>query len=399
MREQTQTTTTTSTKSTKAPTRTISGAFTDLMRDLGFLKTKKVASRKDIQNQQELIDDIIKESRRLRERMMLIRIKPKKIETKGLTEEEVEAAEEAERKRVAQHQRTIATLILKLEDFNMSKAPDTREIDKLLYRLCDDLQEAYRVGDDQTAHYILETFTYGIATGHKELLDNERIREGEIMTKREKKVETYLKMAQASQNIFQCIAAVEANTQKLKKDGENLKVQLQEVNAYKKEHPEAMENIKTAGGHMNKLKGTALELASLMKTSVRTFKECELLRKQIALDKTEMNDFKSMVSNMEISQNQPNIVAKKELKAYMKELGNELMKRVNSQLSDIVEMDSTFNDFYNSMDAVFEQPELELYINGALKEFEDMEMTMADDRAAADRMGKDVDNYIPDQEN
>jgi len=166
---------------------------------------------------------------------------------------------------------------------------------------------------------------------------------------------------------------------------------MNEIDDFKKDkaHPEnaaAVEIIQKAGGRMNKLTGAALELASMMQSAVRTYKEAELLRKQISLDKADMNDYNTMVSQMEITLNQPNEHAKRELMDYIKELGDQLVVKVNTQVNDIIEKNALFTDYFNSMEAVFQSPGLETVVLDALNEYEKMNRKFDEEKAAFDRM-------------
>ena len=349
----------------------VAGVFTRIGQTLGLKKTP----REEVLDEQKLINEIISENDRLRNRLQAISFRAKNIPERQMAED----------------QRKIAMLIVKLGDYDISRMPDTREIDRVLFNLCDELEDAYKKGDTLTSTYIIQTLTYGIANGHKPLLENEKNRETEVMEWREKKVQTYLKITQATQNVFQCGASIKANTAKMETDVVRLKEQMKEIDDFKKdkEHPEnaaAVEVIQKAGGRMNKLTGPALELASMMQSAVRTFKESELLKKQISLTKTDMNDYNSMVSQMEITLNEPNEHAKRELMDYAKELGNELVVKVNNQVNDIIEKDAILNDYFNSMDAVFQQPALEEYILSSLSEYEKMQRKFDEDKAAFGRM-------------
>lgn len=348
----------------------LGGVFTKIGESLGLKKSK----REELMDEHKLIDAIIRENERLSNRMKAISFRAKNMPAEQM----------------ASDQRTMAMLIVKLGNYDISSMPDTREIDGALYKLCDELEDAYQKGDHLTTRYILQTFIYAIVNGHKPLLENEKEREDAVMQRREQKVQTYLKITQATKNIFQCGCSIDANTKKKQKDVENLKAKMEEIDAFKndKDHPEnaaALEVIQNVGGRMNKLTGPALELASMMQSAVRIFKESELLTKQVSLTKTEMNDYRTLVSQMEINLNEPNIEAKKELIEYAKELGNELLVKVNDQVKDIIDTNAVVTDYFNSMDAVFEQPALEEYILGSLSEYEKMERRFAEDKAAAAR--------------
>lgn len=349
----------------------VTGVFTRIGQTLGLTKTP----REEVLDEQKLINEIIGENDRLRSRLQAISFRAKNIPEKQMAED----------------QRKIAMLIVKLSDYDISRMPDTREVDRALFNLCDELEDAYKKGDTLTSTYIIQTLTYGIVNGHKPLLENEKNREAEVMEWREKKVQTYLKITQATQNVFQCGASIKANTAKMENDVERLKDQMKEIDDFKKDkdHPEnaaAVEVIQKAGGRMNKLTGPALELASMMQSAVRTFKESELLKKQISLTKTDMNDYNSMISQMEITLNEPNEHAKRELMDYAKELGDELVVKVNNQVNDIIEKNAILTDYFNSMDAVFQQPALEEYILGSLNEYEKMQRKFDEDKAAFGRM-------------
>ncbi len=349
----------------------ITGAITRVGEILGLKKTK----REEVVDEQKLINEIIEQNNRLRERLKALSFRTKKIPEEQMANE----------------QRKVAMLILKLSDYDISSMPDTREIDRALYDLCDELQEAYRKGDSLTAHYIVETLTYGIANGHRPLTANERKREDEIMQKREQKVQTYLKITQATQNVYTCGVSVQKNTEKVQSNKSTMQSQMQAIEDFKKDkqHPEnakAVEIIKNAGGRMNKLTGAALELATMMQKVVRTYKETELLTKQVSLTKTDMNDYQTFISQMEITLNEPNEHAKQELMEYVKGLGDQLVEKVNSQVNDILEKKAIVNDYFNSMDSVFQQPALEEYVLGTLNEYEQMQRKFEEDKAAFGRM-------------
>ncbi len=357
--------------SSSSASKPIVGKITRLGELLGLKKTK----REVVLDEQKLANEIIKENDRLRERLKSISFRTKKIPEEQMANE----------------QRKVAMLILKLSDYDISTMPDTREIDRALCDLCDELQEAYRKGDSLTAHYIVETLTYGIANGHRPLTSNERKREEEVMQKREQKVQTYLKITQATQNVYTCGVSVQKNTEKMENNNGSMKTKMQEIEDFKKdrEHPEnakAVEIIRNAGGRMNKLTGAALELATMMQGVVRTYKETELLKKQISLTKTDMNDYQTFISQMEITLNEPNEHAKHELMEFAKGLGDQLVEKVNEQVNDILEKKAIVNDYFNSMDAVFQQPALEEYVLGTLNEYEKMERKFEEDKAAFGRM-------------
>ena len=352
-------------------TKPITGKFTQIGEILGLKKTK----REEVADEKKLVNEIIEQNNRLREKLKALSFRTKKI-----SEEQM-----------AKDQRNVALLILKLSDYDISTMPDTREIDKALYDLCDELQEAYRKGDSLTAHYIIETLTYGIANGHRPLTANERKREDEIMQKREQKVQTYLKITQATQNVYTCGVSIQKNTEKVQDDKSKMQAKMKEIEDFKKDkkHPEnakAVEIIKNAGGRMNKLTGPALELATMMQAVVRIYKEAELLTKQVSLTKTDMNDYQTLVSQMEITLNEPNEHAKHELMEYAKDLGDQLLEKVNEQVSDILEKKAIINDYFNSMDSVFQQPALEEYVLGTLNEYEKMQRKFEEDKAAFGRM-------------
>lgn len=356
-------------KSTAA--KPVTGTFTRIGELLGLKKTKREA----IADEQKLINEIIDESNKLRDRLKAISFRTKKI-----SEEQM-----------ANDQRKVALLILKLSDYDISTMPDTRDIDRALYDLCDELQEAYRKGDSLTAHYIIETLTYGIANGHRPLTSNERKREDEVMQKREQKVQTYLKITQATQNVYTCGVSVQKNTEKMESNDATMQGKMQAIEDFKKDkkHPEnakAVEIIQNAGGRMNKLSGAALELASMMQAVVRTYKETELLKKQVSLTKTDMNDYQTFISQMEITLNEPNEHAKQELMEYVKGLGDQLVEKVNEQVNDILEKKAIVTDYFNSMDSVFQQPALEEYVLGTLNEYEKMQRKFEEDKAAFGRM-------------
>lgn len=349
----------------------IKGAIMDLGVNLGLIENTRLTTRQE----QNLVSDIIAESQKLRSRLQAINFRSSKIPMDQMAAE----------------QRKIAVLIVKLDDTMMSNTPDTREIDKVLYKLCDHLQEAYRRGDTLSAHYIVETLVYGVASGHKPLLEDEKEREEEILVQREKKLNTYLQITQAAENAFQCSASVKANTEKLKSDSKELKDQMKEIEDFKHdeknpENAKAMEIVQAAGGRMNKLSGAAFILASMMKSAVHTNKECELLKKQIGLTKADINNYHTLISQLEITLNVPNEHAKKELMEYAKQMGAELQQRVNQQVNDILEMNATLNDYYTAMESVFQQPRLEDFVLSALEEYEQMQYELEEEAAAYGRM-------------
>lgn len=347
----------------------IKGAILDLGVDLGLVRSQ----RSSVKEEQETIAEIVAEAQKLRSRMQAISFRTKKIPEEQMAKE----------------QRIVASLIVKLDDINMANTPDTRLIDQKLYELCDHLQEAYRKGDSLTAHYIIETLTYGIGNGHKTLLEDEKSKEAEIMQNREKKLQTYLKLCQAAENIYQCGESVRLDTEKLHRDQELLKEQIKEVKDFEKideAHAKTVEDIEKIGGNVKDLKGLMLEFATLRKAAVRTFKECDLLKTSVALKKTAMNDYHAMISEMNISLNVPNEKAKEELINFVKELGQELMERVNQQMNDIIEMDAAIDSYYSAMNSVFQQPRVENYIISAVEEFDNMMYEIEEDRAAFERM-------------
>lgn len=347
----------------------IKGAILDLGVDLGLVKSPKSA----VKEEQELVADIVAQGQKLKNRLQSITFRTQKIPEKQMAEE----------------QKKIATLIVRLDDTMLSNAPDTRKIDQALFELCDHLQEAYRKGDPLTSHYIVEALTYGIVNGHKPLLEDERAREAEVMQKREKKLQIYLRLCQAAENIYQCGESIRLDTERLESDKKLLKEQIQEVKDFEKideSHARAVEDIAKVGGNVKDLKGLMLEFATLRKSAVRTFKECELLKTSVALKKTTMNDYNAMISEMNISLNVPNEQAKEELINFVKELGKELMERVNQQVTDIIEMDATIDAYYEAMNSVFKQPRVENYILSAVEEFDNMMYEIQEEKDAFDRM-------------
>lgn len=347
----------------------IKGAFIDLGVDLGLIRSPKST----VKEEQELVADIVAEGQKLKSRLQAISFRSKKIPEKQMAEE----------------QRKIATLIVRLDDVMLSNAPDTRKIDHALFELCDHLQEAYKKGDSNTSHYIVEALTYGIINGHKPLLEDEKARETEIMQRREKKLQIYLRLCQATENVYQCAESVRLDTERLESDRKLLQEQIQEVKDFEKideAHAKAVEDIEKVGGRTKDLKGLMLELATLRKKAVRTFKECELLNTSVALKKTTMNDYNAMINEMNISLNVPNEQAKDQLISFVKELGQELMERVNQQVTDIIEMNVTIDEYYEAMNSVFKQPRVENYILSAVEEFDNMMYEIKEEKDAFDRM-------------
>jgi len=146
------------------------GVFTKIGQTLGLKKTP----REEVLDEQKLINEIIQENDKLRDKLQTISFRAKNIPEKQMAED----------------QRKIAMLIVKLSDYDISSMPDTREIDRALFMLCDELVDAYQKGDTLTSTYIIQTLTYGIVNGHKPLLENEKNRESEVMEWREKKDQT-----------------------------------------------------------------------------------------------------------------------------------------------------------------------------------------------------------------
>ena len=348
---------------TGTATKTQENVFQKIISGLGLKKNP----RERLQDEKKLIDEIIKENNKLYDRLKIVLYK----------------ANEADK-------RTIATLLVRLSDYDMSTMPDTRVIDSSLYLLCDQLEDAYQKGDSLTAQYIIQAFVYGIANGHKPLMEYEQAKEAEVMQWREKKVITYVNMIEAAKNVFQFSQSIKANEAKIVKDNELLELQNKEIEEFENDEKNAgaLDSVETAGGRLSDLTGGALKYANMMLIANRTFKEIEMLSKDIAVAEAKLNDYKSKISTMEHSLNQANEQSQEKINEFIKDLGDDLLVRINSQLSDVYHSEALLNDYYNSVDAAFKSPELAEYVLGALNSYKKMQRKMDDQKASYDRRRK-----------
>ncbi len=298
-------------------------------------------------------------------------------------------------KELQQGKHQIEVLLVRLQDDQYTNVQDNLEMTKILYLLCDNLQHAYEDGDSLSAHYSLAALTYGIMDIHNPIWADRQDRQDEMQKWRRKKMDAYIKVIETSQAVFECAGSVHANTKKLEKDAENLKQKLREIQVFS-EQPENQglsEKLKTLNGRMNKLRGNELELAGMMKHAVHIFRQCELLKKQIALAKIDMQNYQTLISQIEITLNQPNEFAKREILKYTQELGAELIERVNTQVNDLVKTDAMLDDYLKSMEATFKQPEMDRYWLDTLHVFE--ELTKTEETLALEEIPEEDWDYDP----
>lgn len=319
--------------------------------------------RVTVREQQEFQADVVREAQNLR--LKLLAIPFSTFERKAENQELLQA-----------HARRIAMLAHKLERQDVAYILDTREMDQVMFHLCDRMEEAYLLGDMETAEKIVDTLTYGIVTGHKSLLSDEREHADTLLQAREKRLQSHLKMVQISHNAYQHKLAIDELTRKL---GEITK-EWQESDArareFKKENAAAWEEIENAGGRMGALKGKAFTLAQMLKQTVHQFKEINLLETRIGLEHTELLQCQTLISNIFISLQKANEIAKDEIIAFARALNQETMEQLNKQVQDIIAMDSTLDDFYRAVDSVMTQPNVEKYAAGALDQYEKMKETI-----------------------
>lgn len=319
--------------------------------------------RVTVREQQEFQADVVREAQNLR--LKLLAIPFSTFERKAENQELLQA-----------HARRIAMLAHKLERQDVAYILDTREMDQVMFHLCDRMEEAYLLGDMETAEKIVDTLTYGIVTGHKSLLSDEREHADTLLQAREKRLQSHLKMVQISHNAYQHKLAIDELTRKLGEITQEWQESDARAREFKKENAAAWEEIENAGGRMGALKGKAFTLAQMLKQTVHQFKEINLLETRIGLEHTELLQCQTLISNIFISLQKANEIAKDEIIAFARALNQETMEQLNKQVQDIIAMDSTLDDFYRAVDSVMTQPNVEKYAAGALDQYEKMKETI-----------------------
>lgn len=342
------------------------GVFEKIGLKLGLIKPNKPSAREE----QKEADAIISAGKMLRDRLLAVRCKSNKIP----------------REKLERDQRLLMLYAQRLDDTWISKTADTRNIDEVLYKLCDELQTAYQKGDEMTAEYIMETIGYGINEGHKPLVERDKPRANEIMIDREKTIKTYLSITQAAENRFEVSDSIEKHTAKISDCIVRLKDQQKEVNDEKAANPLAYEKMLNIGAKMKNLDAETLLLATKMRNAVHTAKELEMLKKQVAILKAKVLQYETMIESFIITLNNPNEAAKEELNQYLKELSEEQLVTITKQVSDILDTENTINDMFASVDAAFQQPRVEDYIISALDEYEKLEYEIQEREEAQGRM-------------
>lgn len=315
--------------------------------------------RVTVREQQEFQSDVVREAQNLR--MKLQTIPYSVFERKADNTELLQA-----------HASRIAVLAHNLERQDVAFILDTREMDRVMYHLCDRLTEAYQLGDMETAEKIIDALVYGIVTGHKPLLTDEREQAETVLQAREKRLQSYLKIAQISHNAYQHKLVIEELTKKLDQSTKDWAESDRKAIEFKTGHAEAWEEICNAGAHISGLKGNAFTLAQMIKQTVHQYKEIKLLETRIGLEHTELLQCQTMISNVFISLQKANEMAKNEIMEFARSLNQETMEQLNKQVQDIIAVDSTLDDFYRAVESVIAQPNVEKYAAGALDQYEMM---------------------------
>lgn len=270
------------------------------------------------------------------------------------------------------YQEQLMLLCIKLDNARTTCTLNTIKMDEMMTKLCANLQDAILDGNAQTVHYIVKTLCYGIGKGHKPLLPSEEEDAKEIIKQREERLETYINVCKTSMEMDAKRVSIEKNTKYLADLLEKRKAKMEETENFRKAHPLAFDEIQKMGGRLSKLSGDALILATKMKEVVHIHRTMEQIKKEVALSESQIGLLASSIDKLNIVLNSHNIALKEEINEYMKQMTQNELERYASEISWVTDFDVTLDNFYNSMEAAFNTPDLKLFVTKALMEYEDM---------------------------
>lgn len=270
------------------------------------------------------------------------------------------------------YQEQLMLLCIKLDNARTTCTLNTIKMDEDMTKLCANLQDAIIDGNDQTVHYIVKTLCYGIGKGHKALLPSEEDEAKEIIKQREERLETYINVCKTSMEMDAKRFSIEKNTKYLADLLEKRKAKMEETETFRKSHPLAFDEIQKMGGRLSKLSGDALILATKMKEVVHIHRTMEQIKKEVALSESQIGLLASSIDKLNIVLNSHNIALKEEINEYMKQMTQNELERYASEIAWVTDFDVTLDNFFNSMEAAFNTPDLKLFVTKALMEYEDM---------------------------
>ena len=109
-----------------------------------------------------------------------------------------------------------------------------------------------------------------------------------------------------------------------------------------------------------------------MKEVVHIHRTMEQIKKEVALSESQIGLLASSIDKLNIVLNSHNIALKEEINEYMKQMTQNELERYASEIAWVTDFDVTLDNFFNSMEAAFNTPDLKLFVTKALMEYEDM---------------------------
>lgn len=286
-------------------------------------------------------------------------------------------------------------MMMALDNSRTANTLDTREIDKQLTMLCDDLQYALRNGDEITARYIIMTFEYGIHMGHKTLLKSEEEKLEYIMEDRLENMENYSKICECSMEMFKEADAIKKLTQRIDELGKQYVKEMKTTSAYIDEHEDMYNQIMELGGNLKKMNPDQYKLGMMMQNVLRLDHSIEQVVLKEAIHHGKMNSLKSVVDTLYTQIQDYNSLLQEELTDFINKLTEKETIRITQGIIQVENVNEALKNLHNAYMNAFQTPKVQQILVNTAGEFDDLRIKYKEEK---DAFGRYIPHSILDED-
>lgn len=273
-----------------------------------------------------------------------------------------------------------ASMKMRLDNSKTASMLDTQKIDNQLRKLCDDLQEALKNGDEITVRYIMKAFAYGIYMGHKTLLKSEEEKIEYVMDDRLENMENYSKICECSVELYKEGNAIQQLSKRIDELGQDYVKEMKLTSAYIDEHPDLYQQILELGGSLKKMNPDQYKLGVMMQNVLRLDHSIEQVVLKEAIHQGKLNALKGVIDTLETQLKDYNSLIQEELTEFINTLTEKETIRITQGIVQVENLNEAMKNLHNAYMNAFQTPKIQQFLVNTAGEFDDLRIKYESER-------------------
>lgn len=250
---------------------------------------------------------------------------------------------------------------------------DTSAIDQSILFLAEELPDAIRYGNMETADRIIKGLTYGITRGRKDIGEKDMDKSSQIVEARLNRLQIYrniVKLSTKIDELTKTMAQQEKSLERYQSDYDQCREDLRKISVRR---PDLVRELDELGFGSNQLSAGAKGIDTARLKVIELSDSIENLERQKATNEAAMQENVSTIRTLEIQMTQADALLDEQTLSEIRAQQERFLSETLKLERQIDEMESINKNFTHAMDAIYSSPEMVDRIIRHAMEYEELE--------------------------